>query len=205
MPASLKPWEIHPSLRAERLQVVAGVISDVRAQAVLEYRPEAGDIPWNLGCTVYARTLYGITQASMSREHGGWLSIVNQTGLHFVFGIGGVPLRFYKSDEDSEVPTRTLRRFYPELEAQQEAFAFDSGTDSERFMRLAVETDSNGLVSRVVFVQVDGSGAIYNPWPIPLSGSAATLTIPTRREGVVLPPPVVGGIRTVDVGRAAQT
>lgn len=201
----LKPWEIHPALREERLKVVAALIRDVRSQALEDHRPERGDIPWNLGCTVYARTFHRIGQASQSREHGSWLSVVDQRGLHFVFGIGGVPLRFYRSDEDNAAPPRALRRFYPELEAQQEAFAFDSEPEAERFMRLAVETGVDGEVSRVVFVQVDGTGAVFNPWSIPLDAEGTSLTLPTRREGVVLPPPQIGGLRSTGGDRAAHT
>lgn len=189
MPENRKPWEIHPELTSARLQAIASIIREVREEVVAEHRPSVGDGPWALGCRAYERTLNRIRRAATSAEYGSWLTLVDDAGLHLVFAIGGVPLRLYRTDSDEQVPSRALRRFHPEIEAQQLAFEFFSETE-DLFSRLAIETDEQGLVSRVLFLQTDSTGAVYDPWSIPLNGGGV-VDLPSRTDGVVLPPPPV--------------
>src|SRR5690349_13440733 len=123
MNSDLQPWDVHPGLTAERLSHVARTIRQVRAETLALHDPANGDSAWSLGCRAYSRTCHGIRKSSEDPACSDWLSIVDQTGLHFVFAIGGVPLRFYKTeDAEEEIAPRTLRRFFPELRAQQLAF-----------------------------------------------------------------------------------
>lgn len=203
MAEGLLPWQIHPGLTEERLKFVARLISTIRADTVALHDPDGGDGAWSLGCRAYERTCFGIKKAAENAEHSDWLSMVDQRGLHFVFSVGGVPFRFYKTDDPEEnVAPRTLRRFFPELRAQQLAF-FDASEvpASDLFFRLAVETEADGRAAGITFVQVDGAGTIYAAWPIPLDGAGAE-PLSTRRVGVTLPPPQVGPARVADAENA---
>lgn len=204
MAALLKPWEIHPGLWEERLRAVAALIRDVRAAAAAEYDPERGDTPWSLGCTIYSRTCYRIAQASVGTDYSGWLSIVEDDGLKFVFAVGGVPFKIFRGEEEGRAPHRTLRRSFAELEAQQLAFLEDDAT-SERSVRLMVETDADGYATAITFVQVDAAGAIHNPWSIPIDGATTMRALPTRTEGVALPPPAIGGRRAASESETANS
>lgn len=184
---STKPWDIHPDLTEERLQVLARLIREVRGKALLLHEPAEGDSNWGLGCRAHERTCYAIKQAA---ENNSWLKVI-EGSLHFVFQIGKVPIRFYRGEADNPSP-RSLRRNYPEIEANQGSLPFAS-VELDWFWRLAIETDISGEVYRVVMVQVAEGGDTKNPWPIPFEAPVIPLVpiVPLRQEGIVLPPPEV--------------
>jgi hypothetical protein len=185
-----KPWQIHPSLTAERLTIVAEILANVRSDAVLEHRSNKGDTSWGLGCRVYERSLFALDETIDSGKHP-WLTLVEKSGLHYVFAIGGVPIRFYHGDHEDPADPRRLRRRQPELYAQQNAFEFVPEPVMEPVLRVVVETDSEGQADSIFLVQLDEEAEVHNPWPIPFQKTAIVLN-EFLKAGVELPPPVVG-------------
>jgi hypothetical protein len=190
---SSPPWESHPALTADRLQAVAHVIAEVRHNAVDAHEDDRGDTSWGLGCRSHERTMYAISTLAGTPGFE-WLSVV-EPGLHFVFAIGGVPIRFYRGEADHP-PTRSLRRNYPEIQASQ--LSFDAPgihvvKATKHMWRLAIETDADGRVFRIVAVAVSDDGAISSTWDVPLTSPVRVVvdagTPP--REARELPPPVV--------------
>jgi hypothetical protein len=187
------PWAIHPALTAERLRAVARIIQLVRNEALEDYDPDRGDGPWSFGCRVYERTCFEITRAAQG-EYKEWLEVIEQP-LHFVFGVGGVPVRFYHG-EDDRPNARSLRMRAPEIEAveaQLELFQEYGQTNSLWPWRMVVVSDEDGSVLRVVMVQLDPKGYPRNPWTVPLPAEVvpfAPVAAPPT-EGVALPPPRV--------------
>lgn len=182
-----KPWQVHPALQEERLCFLANIIKKVRHKALLLHEPIEGDTNWGLGCRVHERTCNAI---KLSAEEQPWLEVIDPS-LHFVFSVGGVPIRFYRGEAENPNP-RQLSRKYSEIEAQQCAFAF-AVENSVWLWRMAIETDLDGEVMRIVMVQVSESGDIKNMWAIPLTGNVLLIT-PIHnnlRDGVELEPPVV--------------
>jgi hypothetical protein len=206
--AVVPPWKIHPALTEERLRTVAGIIRDVREGALALYDPQAGDIPWSHGCVVYARTLRALERAALREEYRGWLHVVERQGLHFVFGIGGIPVRVYSGDPE-RLPDRALRRRAAEVD--QMAFAFElfpgapaavnAAALEDCFLRLAVELTPTLAVWRISLVLADDAGRVHAQWEVPLDGGTGVLAFDpreTRTPGVVLPPPTIGAARGAD-------
>ena len=191
------PWEIHPALTAERLAFLGRLIRSVRAGAVDGHEEDKGDTAWGLGCKAHERTLFAITSAA-SGIAADWLTVI-EPGLHFVFGIGPVPVRFYRGEPESP-PTKSLKRNYPEIAAQsQMAFSvpgFDapaSAPTRDYVWRIAIETDADGLASRVVLVEVaadDRSTRTLYEIPEADIGYVAPVA-PKLKAGTKLPPPAV--------------
>ncbi len=194
-----KPWEAHDELQEDRLIFLANIIKQVRHEALLVHEPSKGDTNWGLGCRVHERTCYSIKEASNDQT---WLDVIDPS-LHFVFSIGGVPIRFYRGEAESPNP-RHLSRRYPEIEAQQLAFGFLL-EESQWLWRMAIETDNDGEVMRIVMVQVSESSDIKNLWTIPLTGNVPIITSVhhRQREGVDLEPPVIAP-RRVDTTKTAS-
>jgi len=180
----MKPWNIHPGLTVERLQTVGNVIRSARHSAVTSYEPEKGDDPWSLGCVAYARTRSAISKATEKYE---WLKVV-EAGLHFVFSVGGVPLRFYHGDSESP-PDRSLRRNFPEIKAQQLALEFIKVPLTSGIFRIAVETDERGEATSLTLVLVDAVGEPQDSWPIPATAEILPLYEP--KPSVDVGPPTV--------------
>lgn len=196
-----KPWQIHPDLLADRLTVVANLLAATRSTAVDEHRPEAGDGPWSLNCRVYERSLYTVAKAT--EEHD-WLHIVDWTGLHFVFSVGIVPVKFYHGDHEDTAEPRRLRRSFPEKKQLQAAFDFVPAPEMEPVLRLVVETDDDGRAENIFLVELDVNGEPHNPWDIPFNTAAPTIALDEfRKEGVELPSPKVGEEPTADHGDVA--
>jgi hypothetical protein len=182
-----KPWEAHKELQEDRLVFLANAITQVRHEALLVHEPSKGDTNWGLGCRVHERTCHAIKDVSNDQP---WLDVIDPS-LHFVFSIGGVPIRFYRGEAESPNP-RQLNRRYPEIEAQQ--LAFEYGLDAREWLwRMAIETDFDGEVMRIVMVQVTEGGDIKNMWTIPLTSNVPIVTPMhhRQREGVDLEPPVI--------------
>lgn len=182
-----KPWEVHNELQEDRLTTIANIIKQVRHEALLVHEPSKGDTNWGLGCRVHERTCYAINEAT---DYHTWLDVIDPS-LHFVFSIGGVPIRFYRGEAENPNP-RQLNRRYPEIEAQQLAFDY-LFENSQWLWRMAIETDNDGEVMRIVMVQVSESGDINNLWTIPLTDNVPIIT-PLhlrQREGIKLDPPVI--------------
>ncbi len=182
-----RPWDVHCQLQEDRLIFLANLAKLVRHEAILVHEPSKGDTNWGLGCRVHERTCHAIKEAS---DHQPWLDVIDPS-LHFVFSVGGVPIRFYRGEAENPNP-RYLSRRYPEIEAQQLAFEFDL-EDREWLWRLAIETDIDGEVMRIVMVQVSEGGDIKNMWTIPLTDNVPNIAPihQRQRDGVDLEPPVI--------------
>ena len=180
-----KPWEVHPALAGDRLCSIASIISDVRRRTLELYDPNNGDGVWSLGCRIYERTVNTI-----DREKGKlpWLNTIRD-GLYFVLLVEGVPIRFYRGDVENP-NTRSLRRKFLELEAQQCTFSF---YEPEWFWRLVVETDDDGKILRTTLLQYTEAGDSQNLWIIPSTEHVVveTVSAETPSETVVLEKPRV--------------
>lgn len=191
------PWEIHPDLTEERLAFLARLIRSVRADAVDAHDPDKGDTSWGLGCRSHERTLFAIINAAAGIASS-WLSVI-EPGLHFVFAVGSVPLRFYRGEAEHP-PTKSLQRNYAEIVQAQTSmfslpgFATPVRNDLRAYLwRIAIETNFDGSVDRVVLVEVSEDGqSLRTIHEIPEStvGYVAA-TEPKRKEGKPLPPPSV--------------
>lgn len=186
------PWEIHPDLIQERLAFLARLIRSVRADAVDAHEADKGDTAWGLGCRAHERTLFAISNAATGIATT-WLRVI-EPGLHFVFAIGSVPVRFYRGEADHP-PTKSLRRNYPEIEAAQTSFSFPgfsapATADAREYVwRVAIETDIDGKVARVVLVEVADDLSTRTVYEIPEATAGYVLPAePQRREGKVIPP-----------------
>ena len=143
-----KPWDIEPELTEDRLCSLANIIKEVRNKAVSLHDPDKGDGAWSLGCRVYERTINTITDKAETLP---WLDFYRDN-LYFIIMIKGVPLRFFKGRVNS--PTlRTLRQRFPEQRGEQIMFDFES--DREWFWRMAIETEEDGSVFRILLGQYD--------------------------------------------------
>ncbi len=187
------PWESHPALTEEKLCDIGRIIQGVRNEALEDYDPDKGDGPWSFGCRVYERTCFEITRAAQGK-YSDWLTVI-EPPLHFVFAVGGVPVRFYHGDDDRP-NARSLRMRAPEIEAveaQLELFPEYEQKNPSWPWRMVVVSDDDGSVLRVVMVQLDPNGYPRNPWTVPLTADVipfAPVTTVTK-EGVALPPPQV--------------
>jgi hypothetical protein len=159
------PWDLHPSLTAERLRTCARLLANARRDALAMASYEMGDDPWSIGCRAYAFSRHRLKRTAEAGHHP-WLRILDESH-HFVFLIDEVPVRFYRGS--AEEPTeRTLRR--QEVESQQLCLALGAGADEEDglLFRFAVETGEGGQVSRVVFLALRGEERTECFWPVSL-------------------------------------
>ncbi len=190
------PSNLHPSLTQERLSEIARIIRDVRHEVSTLHAPEKGDTPWSFGCRAYVRTCHAIAQEAQFK-HRDWLQIIEDDGLHFVFAIGSVPLRFYRGLLDESNPRYRVRNS-PELNAQQRAFAFhEDPTFRDLVLRLVVQADESGEARRISLVQLDSNGNPRHPYDVPFDPYEERIVRISRpKDGVDL--------RPADVGRPRQ-
>lgn len=191
------PSDVYPALTADRLAFVGRLMRAVRAEAADSHEPDKGDTAWGLGTRGHERTIFAITNAA-SGIASEWLTVI-EPGLHFVFAIGGVPIRFYRGEAESP-PTKSLKRNYPEIAAQRQMAFTIPGFDvparvkatGEYVLRIAIETDVDGRADRIVLVEVAEDLSTRMIYEIPeTSVGYVADTKPKRREGTELPPPPV--------------
>lgn len=170
------PWDLHPSLTAERLQVCARLLANARRDAIAMASYEMGDDPWSVGCRAYAFSRHRLRRTAEA-GHYPWLSVLDESHL-FVFLIDAVPVRFYRGA--AEEPTeRILRR--QEIEARQLSLALGREAEEGLMFRFAVETGEGGRVERVVFLALRGEDRTECFWPVPLEVPA-----PAAEPGVAV-------------------
>src|SRR3954454_15974747 len=125
------PWEVCPQLTADKLQVIAQIVKDVRRVLVDLHEPEHGDNNWSLGCRVYARVCHQVERATDAGTYP-WLDF-QRSGLEFVITIDGVPVKFFHGEADGP-PTRTCKINVLERAAGQMAFANKSFGDGSSWV-----------------------------------------------------------------------
>ena len=181
-----QPWVKYPSLTADRLSFIAEIIRSARAQAVNLYDPTAGERPWDLGCRVYSRTCFALRKAADDCD---WLTVLEKSdSLRFAFAIGMVPIRFFHGDAET-APTHYLIATPAEARQQALALKFEGIVIDDEIIRIAVETDSDQLVSSVTLVTMDQDGTAIEGYSIPLGIEPTTTSgLPAPLQ---IPPPVV--------------
>lgn len=186
MITDLTPSQIHPDLTDERLSILAQLVTDVRLGVAEAHEPDKGDTAWGFGTRACERQIHAIREAANTYS---WLHILN-SGRQFVFQIGAVPFRIYRG-EPERPRSRTLARTYPEIRAQQAAFA-GFGYDRDWIWRLVIETHPEGTVAHIWAVQIAGDTKRWETnvvWAIPLSVPVTGITaISEPRPGKELPP-----------------
>lgn len=181
-----KPWEIDPSLTRERLYELGKIIRDVRHGAIILHDPDEGDGYWSLGCRVYERTINIIERET---KRFPWLTIHRSNSLYFVIYIEDIPIRFYRGRID-EPTKRTLQQGIPEICGRQIPFPF---LHNQWFWRIAVETDEERKVLRLILAQFEESANHRYPWEILVTDTILTIAplIHTQREGTILDSPII--------------
>ena len=185
----MTPWEHHTALTADRLAMIAGLLEQGRNDALDRLDPTIGCTGWTVGCDAFAFAKHRIEEAAVDLD---WLEIVDPT-MHFIFSIGGVPIRFYRGDPD-EPNARTLKQSFSEL---HEVSLFGAEEliklAPEPIYRFAIETDIDGAITQITFVILDGVAPVLT-WAVPRGEPVirvAPLWVPGS-EGVDLPAPSVG-------------
>jgi hypothetical protein len=159
------PADCHPDLTDDRLQSLANLFAETRAEVVSLHDPSAGDDSWCLGCRGFARTRNLILSKAATADWP-WLRILNP-GKQFIFAIGEVPVRFYRGQHD-RAPSRTLST--NAIELRQLSLAFDEAARdlSGLKWRFAIETDFLGNPCAVIFAALHGDdGAVAYSWTVP--------------------------------------
>lgn len=186
------PWEITPALTAERLQLLASTIAEVRADAREGHVPEKGDDAWTFGCRAYRRTCHAFAGLALSGDHP-WLAVDTQ-GLAFTLLVDGEPIKFYKGDAENP-SSRSLRRGLDEALKQGKLSFYDDELASGGgwFWLLAVETLEDGSLLRAAVLQANENEETRNLFFIPTDPpiAVASAVVAFGREGIDLPPPVV--------------
>lgn len=185
MDDTFEPWVKYPPLTRDRLSAIATILRDVRQETVAKHEPDGGDSEWSLGCRIYSRSCFALTQA---RANYDWLTIPPELeALRFSFAIGNVPLRFYKGNAD-DPPGKYIGTTFGELNQQQLLLAIDGVSLRNVVLRLAIETDEARLASNVILVEMDESGNVTNTYVIPFEAAEGTNVIPLQTPPVSLPP-----------------
>ncbi len=193
-------WDMAPALTSDRMSLIAEILIRVRQDALAIFDPEKGDSSWGFGCVVYDRCRNTIVKAATQHK---WLGILDHS-LHFVFTVGGVPIRFENGDSEHPKP-RHLRRRSKELKAQQLAFeALGPDFPIEGRWRIIYETnDETMAVDEVVLVQVNGESEILNAWPLEIPTDIVPTHLRRNTPAANLPAPDVS-LRSVAQGPPAQ-
>jgi hypothetical protein len=170
-----RPWELDPALKFKRLMLLARVAVETRTQALAEANRDAGDTNWGVGCKAHERFAHAIGKLAITSEQS-WLR-VHRDGLSLVSYVQGTPVRAYHGDADRP-QARHVHAAQAELLAaapdpRQLALPFGLevvGPSEAWAWLMAVETDSEGRASRVVFFQANAVGATKNAWLAPVEG-----------------------------------
>lgn len=167
----------------DHLRELAEILAGVRDEVQLRAEPSKGDAPWGLGCSTYERSCFAVQQLA---GRVGWTKVLDGT-LQFVFTVDGVPMRFFHGPPDS-TPARYRRLPPVERVSLQSALAFPEG-EAVHALRVAVDTDVEGMTTRVWLLQVWEDGSVVQRWEL-WSRKDGEATAP-RPAPVELGPPAV--------------
>jgi len=180
------PWDIFPALRRERLVAVAKLMWDASVSAAADAKWEAGDNALSIGVTAFLRARHSITRAAL-KAYAEWLSVAD-FGMHFVYSIGGIHLRHFKGNDETDAPVHMSVPDPREKLALQYALDLPESRDPDYVPRLVIEKDGACSPSAVFFALVSPSGEQRNRWRVPVEEVATVLPIDAKKEPPVTPP-----------------
>lgn len=184
MSNDFRPTTKYPSLTDERLSLIAEALQQVRNTALSLYDPLNGDGPWGLGTRVYERSCFRLKQ--LSQQHS-WLTVIEEEPKpRFTFAIEGLPLRFYKGSPE-DPPLNYLVTTYGELLQRQ---LFPDFRPLDKILRIAIETNLEGRVSRAKLVELDETGEATGVYEIPFAAARSNV-LPLESKPVHLEPVTV--------------
>lgn len=187
------PHEFHTDLTKERIEAVGNIIYRAR-NACLEHHDEiSGDTNWSYGCRARDWTRRAIREAAKNTEIYPFLSVLEDSGQKFVFGISGIPVKFFK--DDAEDPNERVRKHSVSEIRQLSLFSFLGIDDSQDVVwRFVVESNPFSLeVLKIVFVGLDQHEDALCFYNVQLQDSVAKIhdIASIKEEGVELAAPVV--------------
>jgi hypothetical protein len=199
----MDPWVENPSLDKSRLVRIAEAICRGRSSAMSDFRPEAGDDRWSLGCLAYRRTCHQILELSKTEN---WLRILPETeALRFTFAMDQTPIRFYVGDPD-DIPTRYKGRSPAEARQMELSLQIGGRPVRDEVLRLAVVKGPNGEVADVVLAQHDDEGRPVWGYYIPIDQSTSTSNVVLmQKDPAVLPAPMVVPITEPETTKNNET
>jgi hypothetical protein len=162
------PWELNPALVQDRLETLAHVAVGTRNQAFAEADRSAGDTNWGLACKAHERLMHALGDLVM-RGHHPWLGLVRD-GLYLMPLVDGVPVRLFRgaADRPSARHLDALRLEHERCHASAPQMTFDfmagASADGPWYWLMAMETNADGMVTRVVFFQANDAGETRHPW-----------------------------------------
>jgi hypothetical protein len=189
MSDNLKPWDCHPDLTEERLEQLAQFFASTRRELMSLYDRHKGDDPWSLGCRGFSWWKNRLMTLANTNEWQ-WLSIISPT-KRFIFGIGDVPVRFYRG-RISRPPEGTLASSFDELRQLSLAFPNDSHFRDLKW-RFAIETGTLGESTNIIFAGLTQAGEVVSYSNIPFEAELINLKFnaPKAADTVELPAPSV--------------
>jgi hypothetical protein len=192
-----EPWTKYPALTAERMAIIASLISGVRHEAILVHEPGKGDTNWGLGTRVYERTCFKLQ--SVAPQYADWLRILPELkGLQFSFAVGNIPFRFYRGAPE-EPPDRYNIRTFGELHHLQLCLKLDGLRPPDKVLRFAVETSPATLeVIAVSVVEVDTAGNPVGVYRVPLQQRQERKITILQAKPVELAPPAVEPLTNIE-------
>ncbi|HEV7764605.1 MAG TPA: hypothetical protein VGQ76_06365 [Thermoanaerobaculia bacterium] len=193
------PTELHPDLTEERLCIIGNIFRDRRHTAVLRHLPEEGDSNWVLGCRCWEWIRVRI-EKDAAGPYKDWLSIIEdgRGGAHFVFGVGSVPVRFYRGDPN-DPPSKIVECSAIELDAFQSAFpGCERITKRKRdeeeqgpFVRIAYTTDEKHEIDEITLFAVDKDlNPVGDGWVIPKEPTKVRKFLKREEEKNLGKPPI---------------
>ena len=200
--SAVLPWELTPALKQDRLTVLARVVVETRNKVFAEANRAEGDTNWGLGCRAHERLGHALSRLVCEGQHP-WLS-VHREGLYLMPLIDGVAVRPFRGEADRPAARHLDAVRFEHARRQssrgQVMFSFMDAaeTDGPWFWLMAMETQAEGKVCRVVFFQANEAGDTRHPWECPLEGVVAPAPrLPRPAESGErlspreVPPPVV--------------
>jgi len=186
---NLMPWECHPDLTKERLSSLTLFFANTRNELMSLYDQKRGDDAWSLGCRGFSWCKNRLMMIAGKNEWS-WLSVLNPT-KRFIFGIGAVPVRFYRGRIDRP-PMGTLANSFDELRQLSLAFP-DEPHFRDLKWRFAIETGLLGEPTNIIFAGLSQSGEVISYANIPFEVEIIKLPLgsPIVSDEVVLPKPTV--------------
>ena len=184
---TMRPWNYHPELTEERLVKVAQLLERGRGDAVDRHDTSIGGNNWTRGVCAYSYACHQIRSAAGTTGFE-WLTVIDD-GIRFQFGIGGVPLRFFRGDPFDPSGRVAIATPFEQGQLDLEPDLHTAGV----LFRIGVTTDEEGALLEAHFVALR-NGRPETVWVLPIADAEPLIVLlgDDRPEGRELPPPSVG-------------